>query len=311
MALTNYNNGISSFGVPVIPGIPYPVTGKVFFVHSGTGSNGNKGTAPARPFATLDYAIGQCTASKGDVILIMPGHSETITGAGGITADVAGIAILGLGRGNDRPTFLMDGATTVSFVVSAASVTVRNCVFKAGHADIVTCFAITGAHAWIDACEFVNNVVDENFLTEIKHTSTTDNAGDGLKVTGCRVNTIDASAVEFIEINADIDGLVVTDNFVSKDAGTAAGFIVVATGKDLRACQIERNRLLSGATSGDLFIDNDTAVNSGIVAFNAIGHHDVAAAVPTDCDGVRLIENYAVGVDTGSALLLPAVDDNA
>lgn len=294
------------YGRPV--GSPLVGRGRTFYVDSAVDATG--GENPDEALGTLDEAFAKCTANRGDVIVVMPNHAETITGAAGIAHDVAGVSVVGLGIGDQRPRFLMDGGTTVTYAISAADAMVSNLVFAAGHADIATCFNITAAGAWIDACEFVNNVVDENFVTEIKATSTTDNNADGLKVTNCRALTVDASGAEFIEITADLNGLVATGNFVSKDAGPAAGFIVCATGKDLTNCQIEGNRLLSGATSGDIFIDNDTAANSGVVAFNLVGHHDTASAAPFDVDGVRLFENYAVGVDTGSALLLPAVDDN-
>ena len=36
---------------------------------------------PDAPFLTLDYAVSQCTASKGNVVYLMPGHAETISSA--------------------------------------------------------------------------------------------------------------------------------------------------------------------------------------------------------------------------------------
>lgn len=313
MAYTNIiGDGYAVNGAPLLPGGGglLPLGRKYWFVDSATGSNGNEGTMDS-PLATLDYAIGKCTANKGHVIVVMPNHAETITGAGGITADVAGITIVGLGSYNQRPRFLMDGATTVTFVISAADVTVRNLVFASGHADVVTCFNITGAGAWIDQCEFVENVATENFLTEIKATSTTNNNADGLKVTNCRAITIDASALEFVEVNADLDGLVFTGNFISKDGAAGGVGILCATGKDLTSAQITHNQVLSGATSGAVLVNSDTSANTGIVAYNVIGHHDADAAAPIDLTGARIFENYAVGVDDASGLLLPAVDDNA
>lgn len=312
MAYSNLiGDGIAVNGAPLLPGGGglLPLGRKYWFVHNSSGSDGNEGTMDA-PLKTLDYAIGKCEANSGHVIVLLSGHSETITGAGGITADVAGITIVGLGQGGQRPRFLMDAATTVTFVISAADVTVRNCVFAAGHADIVTCFDITGKNAWIDQCEFVENVATENFLTEIKATSTTNNNADGLKVTNCRAITVDASALEFLEVNADLDGLVFTNNFISKDGATGGVGILCAAGKDLTSCEILYNRVLSGATSGAILVNSDTSANTGIVAYNVIGHHDTAAAAPIDLTGARIFENYAVGVDDASGLLLPAADDN-
>ena len=307
--LSNFPNGfpggVAIQGMPVLNTYP----GNVFWVNSNVGSDGNKGTR-TKPFATLDYAIGKCTANNGDIIMVMPNHAETITGAAGIALDVAGVSIVGLGVFNQRPRFLMDGGTAVSMVISAADAYVGNLVFAAGHADVVTCIGVTGVGAWIDGCEFVNNVVDENFVTEIKATGA-DNTADGLKITNCRAITIDASGAEFLEVAGDLDSLVFQNNFVCKDAGTSCKGILCATGKDLTNALITHNYLISGATSGDTLVDNDQTANSGMVAFNSVGAHDVDAAVPIDLSGARCIENYQVSVDDASGLLLPAVDDNS
>ena len=96
MNITNFPNGISSFGVPVIGSgatIPF-TTGTYRFVDSSTGVNLSDNRTKTRPYATIDYAIGQCTASAGDVIIVFPGHTETITAAAGIALDVAGVSIV-------------------------------------------------------------------------------------------------------------------------------------------------------------------------------------------------------------------------
>ena len=87
-----FANGISVRGMPLLSAYP----GKVYWVSSVNGSNSNDGTFQ-KPFATIDYAVGRCTANAGDIIVAMPGHTETVTAAAGLDLDVAGICILGLG----------------------------------------------------------------------------------------------------------------------------------------------------------------------------------------------------------------------
>jgi len=96
-------------------------TGSIFFVDSNTGSNSNDGKSPSTVFATVDYAIGNCTASKGDIIYVMPGHAETVTGS--VTADVIGVKVIGLGNGDKRPTI------TVNAAINGISVTAADNVF--------------------------------------------------------------------------------------------------------------------------------------------------------------------------------------
>src|SRR5687767_5634517 len=135
MGPQNFPQGVASFGVPVYPGagsmIPL-TTGRFYFVNSNGGTAGvsaggahEGGRSPERPFATIGAATTAARAAKGDVILVGPGHAETITGAGGITVSKSGLTIDGMGEGALRPRFLMDGAATVTCLVTAANVTMR------------------------------------------------------------------------------------------------------------------------------------------------------------------------------------------
>lgn len=71
MGLTNYPNGISSFGVPVIGGAAMPLTGTHFFVDPVNGVDGNSGKSVDRPFQTLARAHTKATAGKNDVVYLM------------------------------------------------------------------------------------------------------------------------------------------------------------------------------------------------------------------------------------------------
>src|ERR1700730_8504833 len=105
MAYTNFPNGLTSFGVPVIgPGGSLPVGGNYWFVNSVGGSNGNPGSFDA-PFATLAYALSQGGLAAGDIVVVAEGHVENVAAAAGILASVAGVQVVGLGSGTKAPTF--------------------------------------------------------------------------------------------------------------------------------------------------------------------------------------------------------------
>lgn len=135
MALTNFPQGISSYGVPVLGSGPVFTTGNVWFVDSGHANAENstaRGTSADLPFATIDYAVGQCTANNGDYIIVMPGHTETVTAAGGLDLDVAGITIVGVGYGSARPTVNFTTAVGADMDVDAANITLCNFLFTGG-----------------------------------------------------------------------------------------------------------------------------------------------------------------------------------
>jgi len=218
-------------------------TGNIFFVDSGSSTGGTSagyGSNPDAPFTTIDSAINQTTANNGDVIYVMAGHSETLTGASAITCDVAGVTIIGLGRGTARPTLLLDAGASVSIVVSAANVRWENVIFSAGHADITVAIDVSAASAEFHKCEWKENTTAENFLTCIR-TSAVANACDGLSVTECVATDVDTACVNFITVREDTDLLVMNDNFIELGVQNSNAVIGVASGKDLTSCRILRN----------------------------------------------------------------------
>jgi hypothetical protein len=108
--------------VSVVDLLSHP--GNVFFVHhSGTDAAGG-GQEWRSPLATLDYAVGLCTANQGDVIYVLPGHNEGL-GNTTIDIDVAGVSVIGLGRGAQVPRIDFDHASA-SIDIGASGVTVKN-----------------------------------------------------------------------------------------------------------------------------------------------------------------------------------------
>ena len=119
--------------------------GNQFFVDSGTGADTNDGLTWGSALATVDAAIGKCTANNGDIIWIAPGHTETWTTTGAkLVADIAGVRIVGLGQGADRPTFSF-GHTGTTWTISAASVTLANLLLVSAVDSITTFGTISGA----------------------------------------------------------------------------------------------------------------------------------------------------------------------
>ena len=70
MTLTNFPFGISSFGVPVLGGLP-PFTGKYIFVKPYSGLDGNDGLSPQTAVKTLTKALALATANANDVVLLI------------------------------------------------------------------------------------------------------------------------------------------------------------------------------------------------------------------------------------------------
>lgn len=131
-------------------------TGTRLYVHSGTGTDSaTRGLSPDDPLATIDYAIGLCTANEDDIIYVMPGHAENAAAADAFDADVAGIQIIGLGRGAARATITFTN-TAGKCSIGAHSVRVQNIRFVAGLSAVVIGLNVEAAATDFELldCEF-------------------------------------------------------------------------------------------------------------------------------------------------------------
>lgn len=231
---------LSRYGAIASP-LPVAPSAKVFFVLST--SNARHGDLQTefptdkdgvpRVYGTIDAAIGACVASRGDVIYVLPGHTETVTAAAGIDADIAGIRIQGLGEGALRPTITFSTATTADMDIDAANITIDNIRFD-----------LTG----VDALAAPIDVNAANF-----------------QMSNCYVITAGASAQATLGIltdaNADRMKLIGNEFLGSSDAGTAAAVRIV--GGDGHV--IENNTFIGNYTTSLGAIDNVTTACTNIV----------------------------------------------
>ena len=151
-----FAHGVAIRNVPIA--LPFDGNSNIFWVDSGRGSDGNQGTFK-QPFATLDYAVGRCTASNGDIIYCAPGHVETVIAAAGLALDVAGVTIIFLGEGTNRAYITFTTAVTADMDVDAANVTMVNPRFIAGIDSLTGPIDVNAADftiingEWVDATD--------------------------------------------------------------------------------------------------------------------------------------------------------------
>jgi len=320
MPISNFPNGFLN-GV-TIRGVPLQQTqpGQVFFVNgssvlafgavAGVNQSG-KGTY-TRPFATIDFAVGECTASRGDIICVMPGHTETLSTATALAMDVAGVAVVGLGSGTLRPNLTLDTVTTATIAVSAANVTFKNVIFTANFADIAELFTPTAVNLHLEDCKFTQAAAAMNFV-EIADTSTTDNEVDGLSFLRCEWIEADLATTSLVNVDADIDRLSVVDCDINLGInGVISCIAEVAAGKDLTNCLIDNNRctrLVTASAVGLITFADTTTTNTGTISNNKWTHRDTAGELLlTAGTNVNAFNNYATGVIGTSGYLLPAAD---
>lgn len=260
--------------------------------------------------STVDAAIGLCTAGAGDTIVVLPGHTETITSTS-LTLDVAGVNIVCLGWGASAPTFTYStAAATIN--VSAANVAWKGGKFVANFDNVAAAFTIGAATDFkLEAGDFVDSADNLHFMS-IVVTGTTNNAADGLAVIGNRWWGLALAPDAFISILGDVDRARIEDNDVTMAATNDVGHFLTITADTLRHARILRNTLfVTGATNATvgIFLTGSSTDNTGIVAYNLVTSLDTTTElIATAGTGLAFFENYYTGTADASGKLWPVVD---
>lgn len=172
MPITRFPNGFQ-YGVS-LRGINVLAThaGNVFWVDSAVGADSGDGIEN-QPFATLDYAVGRCTASNGDIIILKPGHAETIIADSGVDIDVAGVTVIGVGNGAARPTFTFTTAVAADFKLAANDTYVENILFVAGIDALTGPIEISADGCSLVGCEYQDDDSNNYETTDVIVTAST------------------------------------------------------------------------------------------------------------------------------------------
>lgn len=273
--------------------------GNMYFVSSVTGTNGaGYGRNPDAPFATIDYAVGNCTASNGDLIIVLPYHAETVSAAAGLALDVAGITVRGVGKGAAMPTVTLDTANTADVDIDAAGITVENIHFRANFADIAAAIDVNADDFTLRGCRFSEVAVNMNAKIWVQDAAA--GGSDRITIENCHCIDVDAANTHFVNFAGTGDGHIVRDNVLIGDWGTmcigGAGVVTNAT--------ITGNLISNAASDNDSCI-NFAAAATGICMFNhACG--GAAQANGITATGMAISQNYyGVVTEDLSAILDP------
>jgi len=250
-----FGNGVS------IRNMPFAQTqgGQIFWVYNGSalpptgrpGSDNNRGTFDA-PFASIAGALTACVANRGDILMVKPGHAESITAATLLDINVAGVQIVGLGTGALRPTLTLSGATAATLTISGAGASLRNFIID-----------LTG----IDA---------------IAAGITISASGVGLFDNFVRVASASAQATLGASVLTGLSGVEIAGNsfFGTANAGTTAALQIVGGDNHL----VAENQFFGNYTAGTGAISNiTTAVSNLRILRNLIANNTASSTKVITC----------------------------
>jgi len=292
--------------------------GGVFYVDSGAtdASDGNLGTDPNQPLATLNGAMDRVTASNGDIVYLMPGHGENLDAATDAVVDVAGVRIVGVGYGTTRPTFTWTG-TSGTFEVDAANTYIENVRFLSSISAVTVGVNVDAAAATFYDCEWNLDASGDDFLImmDARGTSATSTAL-GLKVYNCKFMAEDAAGAangimlrntdQAEIVNCHFHGDFSTSCIMSDTTDDTGGATMVSNGI------LIAHNVVNNSDTGGLPIDLTNA-DTGVVAYNLIGSGagglGAAGATVLDTGSCRLFENWGTTGTNVTAAKIPQTAD--
>lgn len=295
----------SGYGQMQVSGLPFLGSGKVFIV--GDSSTANIGilkelftTDPdgdPRFFSTIDSAVAACTANAGDVIIVMPGHTETVTAAGGLDLDIAGITILGLGNGNDRPLINLTTATTADIDIDAANITIENVIIDLTGIDAVAAGIDVNANDFtLRNCRVIIGDSDGQAVVGVL----SDTNIDRVTVENCDFlgDTI-AGPEAAIRLIGGVEHKIRHNNIQGSFSEAPLSLVTTAPLRVL----IEHNVLINVVAAGTAAIQG-VASMTGVVRFNSMAHRtdDLGGWINTP-GSVDSYENYGTNAVGETAIL--------
>ncbi len=250
-------------------------TRNIWYVDSAESTGTENGLSWTTATDTLNEAVD--LAAIGDAIYIRDGHNEPFTTADAADIDLAGLYIIGKGKGSRKPTFDYDGVAG-ELVIGADNVTLMNLRFRASTNTILKAIDIqtATANARIIDCDFVIEGGTDEFVDAIQAISTT-----GLEITGCTFDAGTAQAATAIQLRYRNLDTIIEDCYIYGDYSTA---------------QING----MGTLSSDLLIDNMTLIN-GVVG--GLGTEPVIELLTGTVGVIKDVDAYCNVATAGQAII--------
>lgn len=313
MGLTNFPNGVSSFGAPIVGGgMPFTY-GTYFFVNSDIGSDNNRGLSADKPFASISAAYSAVTSNKHDVIVLSGNAAHAQTAMLNFTKNRFHI----ISAANRGGSFGMGARSRITMGVTTAATdiavmqntgvgnTFTGLKFDSGNTVAESLYSVAegGEYSIYNGCEFYKSTdLDNTAAAEVL------NNGDSAQWFNCYFgSTANITAAAKIRANmlltATLSGKKCRDNIISncifagKAADTAQVKIYGANATDVERmlyvqnCLFINNLLSAGTpahavgfgaaqTQGSVILKDCTSVDHTVMV-QASRNIYVDGAVPT------------------------------
>lgn len=251
-------------------------------------------------FTTINTALAAMTASRGDNLVVLPNHAESIgdtSSSGAMDFDVAGINVIGLGSGSAQPKITFAHADA-DLLIGANNISISNLHFFAAitlvKIGVQIEAAVTGTN--ISNCKFsVEETTVDEFLIGINLLA----GCDDTYIVGCDMDMGLGGAAAGIKLVGASAGVRIRDNDIAGDYSLGCLSAITTLSTDLR---IERNLLMNGNANalGAVAVADFITGCLGVVRDNTI-FSDVATHLLMFTADTMIFSNNWRSDDSGSA----------
>jgi len=307
-----FAQGLTVQGMPVLNSYP----GRVFWLDSVNGSDNNRGTF-ARPFASLAGALSMMTSPAptvwNDILMVKPGHYESIFSATALVLKLSGVSVIGLGAGDNRPTFTFDTANTATVSVLASNFTFQNVRFVNNFLNIAAMFTLGGASvtASISGQTMTVSAVGSGTLYPgLTLASSTSGFIAGTKIISQTSGTTGGAGVYTVNISQTVASGTVTS--VARGF-SLRGCEILDTSAILNALIVVKLSTTSNANDGLTLFGNTVILKnaSGVTKLiDALGTHDRIVVANNSHKQSTTDTGAPIAIATGKVLTNATIVDN-
>lgn len=266
-------------------------------------------------YTSVASAFAACTASRNQVIFVLPGHDEAV-GTTLLDNLVAGVYVVGVGdpQASDAPQFTW-GATGSNWALDVANVKFFNLKLKADANDVTKAITVTAA-----GCAFVNCRIEVGVASskDFAICFSIEAGGDRFSLIDCTATGATGTS-QVLNQSGVVDELTIVgcDFYgVTAAAGTGVVAIAGATTNTATNLLVAENLFRQDTASGTAALTFTDIAHTGFVLDNRFGTV-VDGTPPAGC-GITLAgttnilvhfaENYGSDGKKGSSgILCPAV----
>ncbi len=262
----------------------------------------------AKTVPTLAAALRHCRSGRGDIVYVMPGHTENVTDATMLDNLVAGTRIIGAGNPgqDDAPTFTWT-ATASEWTLDQKNVEISGLRLDFTGVDaVVTAISVTAADCSLTGCHIITSSAAEQPTLCID----VEDTGDGFKLLGCVSEGTADVAGALVSVSA-ADKVHFSGNRCQGGHTAAVGFLAITDAAT--RLEVHGNVMSNTAAASTATISISDDASSGLMSGN---HSACISGGVSAAEGIliagttsilRFSENYNTSDPRASGILNPAV----